>query len=184
MKIILTQDVPNLGVIGDQVQVKPGYARNYLLPKGKAILATSKKSKELQHRMQFFEKLRQAAIEEAKGEAQKLKELQLEITKKAGTGGRLFGSVTNKELADLLKEKGFDIIRRNIIPYEPIKTVGNHTVSVKLHTTVKVDVNIQVLAEAGEPESPPPAQEDEALPTETPSTEDVAVEEDSTEELG
>ncbi|MBF0286757.1 MAG: 50S ribosomal protein L9 [SAR324 cluster bacterium] len=181
MKIILTQDVPNLGVVGDQIQVKPGYARNYLIPQSKAILATSKKSKELQHRMKFFEKLRQAAIEAAKGEAEKLKELQLEITKKSGSGGRLFGSVTSKDISELLQEKGFEIARRDIVSYEPIKTVGTHTVSVKLHTTVKVDVTIQVQGDAVESKLAPP-QEDEALQTEIPSTETETVDvEDSTE---
>lgn len=147
MKVILVQDIPNLGVLGDQVQVKPGYARNYLLPRGKAILASGKKSRELQHRMQFFEKLRQAAIENANGEAARLVVLKLEIHKKSGPGGRLFGSVTNKEIMDLLKEQEFDVSRRNIVPHEPIKSIGTHKVSVKLHTEVKVDIDINVIGD-------------------------------------
>ena len=147
MKIILVEDVPNVGVLGDLVQVKPGYARNYLLPQGKAILASGKKSKELQHRMQFFKKLRQAAIENANGEAAKLLVLKLEIPKKAGPGGRLFGSVTNKEIMDLLQEQGFDVSRRNIVPHEPIKAIGIHKIGIKLHTEVKVDIDIKVIAE-------------------------------------
>ena len=153
MKIILIEDVPNLGVLGDHVQVKPGYARNFLIPQGKAILASSKKSKELAHRMQFFQKLRAAAIESAHGEGAKLLLLQLETTKKAGLGGKLFGSVTNKDISELLLEHGFEIPRRNILPYEPIKTVGTHRVSVKLHTEVKVDIHIKVLGETPEAEA-------------------------------
>ena len=168
MKIILVQDIPNLGVLGDQVQVKPGYARNYLLPQGKAILASGKKSRELQHHMQFFEKLRQAAIENANSEAAKLVVLKLEIPKKAGPGGRLFGSVTNKEIMELLKEQGFDVSRRNIIPHEPIKTIGNHKVAVKLHTEVKVDIDIKVIGDfadlpsGAEVEPPLPSEPGEA----------------------
>ena len=153
MKVILVQDVSNLGVLGDQVHVKDGFARNYLIPQGKAIHASSKKSKELQHRMQFFEKLRQAAIDNANSEAAKLVTVKLETVKKAGPGGRLFGSVTNKEIAELLQEKGFEVIRRDIIPYKPIKTVGVHQVSIKLHTEVKVDIEIKVIGEFTSPVS-------------------------------
>lgn len=167
MKIILIEDVPNLGVLGDHVQVKPGYGRNFLIPQGKAILASSKKSKELAHRMQFFQKLRDAAIESANGEAARLMLLDLKATKKAGLGGRLFGSVTNKDIAELLLEHGFEIPRRSIIPYEPIKTVGTHRVSVKLHTEVKVDINVKVLGETTEAEAKAALEAEESATAET-----------------
>ncbi len=165
MKVILVQDIANLGTLGDQIQVKDGYARNFLIPQGKAILASSKKSKELQHRMQFFEKLRQAAIENANGEAAKLITVKFQIQKKAGPGGRLFGSVTNTEITTLIQEHGFEVTRRHVIPYEPIKTIGTHKVSVKLHSEVKVDINVTVISDlvasepsAGEAEQVPQDQ--------------------------
>lgn len=182
MKVILTEDVPNLGVLGDQVQVKPGYARNFLIPKGQAILASSKKSKELKHRMQFFQKLREEAITSANSEAAKLVALQLEITKKSGLGGRLFGSVTNKDIAELLQKNEFAVPRRNIIPYEPIKTVGTHRVSVKLHTEVKVDINIKVVGETTEAKATLEAQAtaEEVVAQETKTDAPVAQESDTT----
>ena len=176
MKVILIEDVINLGVLGDQVQVKGGYARNFLIPQGKAILASSKKSKELQHRMQFFDKLRQVAIESANGEAAKLVTLKLEVQKKSGTGGRLFGSVTNTEIAEILQEKGFDVTRRNVLPYEPIKNVGVHKVSVKLHTEVKVDISVKVIGDIVEPE-PSTSDEEEIVQEQDESTETAESEE-------
>ncbi len=173
MKVVLTEDIPNVGVLGDQVQVKPGFARNYLIPQGKAILTSSKRNKELQHRLEYVEKLRQAAIEKAQILAGQLKEIDLEITKKAGPSGRLFGSVTNKELEDLLVEKDFQVTRKDILPHEPIKTVGTHTVSIKLHTKVKVEVHVKVIAELIEAETPAP----EAQILEESPVEEVSVEE-------
>lgn len=164
MKILLVEDVLNVGVLGDQVQVKSGYARNYLIPQGKAILATSKKSKELQHRFQFYDKLRQAAIEKAQGKADALKLLTLEIKKKAGSGGRLFGSVTNKEIEGLLISKGYEIARRDILPHQPIKTIGAHSVTVKLHTSVTVDIEVKVIGDQADPQP----SDVEAVPQEIP----------------
>ncbi|MBF0277987.1 MAG: 50S ribosomal protein L9 [SAR324 cluster bacterium] len=185
MKVILVQDVTNLGVLGDQVQVKDGYARNFLIPQGKAILASSKKSKELQHRMQFFEKLRQAAIESANGEAAKLISKKWEVQKKSGPGGRLFGSVTNSEIASLLQDQGFEVTRRNVVPYEPIKTVGTHKVSVKLHTEVKVDIDINVIADLVEPEATAGGEgevaEDQAQSAETEESEESVDSEETAE---
>lgn len=164
MRLLLIEDVPNVGVLGDQVKVKAGYARNYLIPQGKAILADSKKSKELQHRLKYYDKLRQAAIEAAEGKANALKAMSLEITKKAGPNGRLFGSVTNNEIMELLNSKNFDVVRRDILPHEAIKTVGSHTVTVKLHTSVKVEIEVKVIGDVPEslqkaPEAAQPVEE-------------------------
>lgn len=150
MKIILTQDVPNVGVLGDEVQVKAGYARNFLLPRGMAIQADTRQSNELQHRIHHLQRLREAAISKAKAEAETIKALSLKITKKSGLGGRLYGSVTNVEIQELLEAKGHSVFRKNIAPHEPIKSVGKHVVTVKLHTSVKVDVEIVVEAEMDE----------------------------------
>ena len=91
MKLILTEDVPNLGSLGDTIDVKSGYGRNYLLPKGIALLATGRVSKELQHRIQHLNKLREGKIELAHEQAEKLKTVKLEVVRKSGPGGRLFG---------------------------------------------------------------------------------------------
>lgn len=147
MKLILTQDVPNLGVIGDTVDVKPGYGRNYLLPQGMALLSSSKKSKELKHRLQYLEKLRAGAIAQAQETAEKLKALTLEVTRKAGPGGRLFGSVTYRDLLELFQENGFEFERRTILLPGPIRNVGTHAFTVRVHTDVRVELSIKVIGE-------------------------------------
>ncbi len=114
MKLILKQDVPNLGTLGDIVDVKPGYARNYLLPRGMALPATSQESKEFRHHMQYLTKQRQQEVDRARQRAALMKVLELEITRKAGPGGRLFGSVTNRDIQALLEEAGYSLERRSI----------------------------------------------------------------------
>lgn len=153
MQIILTQNVPHLGVVGDEVLVKPGYARNYLLPQGKAVLATNKESKKLRHQIYQLQKLRAEALENAEAQAEILQKENLCMVRKAGNSGRLFGSVTNRDIESLLKEKGYEIERRSIVLFEPIKTVGTHSIAVKLHTDLKIEVEIKVTPE-GEIEEP------------------------------
>ena len=149
MKLILTEDVPNLGSLGDTIDVKPGYGRNYLLPQGIALLATGKVSKELQHRLQHIEKLRLGKIALAHEEAEKLNTVSLEVTRKAGPSGKLFGSVTNRDLMDLLKEKKFDFERRAIQLSSPIRHVGNHEFTVRVHSEVSGTMQIKVIGDAG-----------------------------------
>ena len=150
MKIILTQDVENLGSLGDTVDVKPGYGRNYLIPQGVALLATGKASKELRHRLKHLEKLREGEIALALEQAEKLKALKLEVTRKAGPGGRLFGSVTNKDLNLLLKENKFELNRRAILLNSPIRDTGKHDFSVRIHSEVTVPMQVQVKGEIEE----------------------------------
>ena len=147
MKIILTQDVENLGFLGDTVEVKPGYGRNYLIPQGFALLATGKASKELRHRLQHLKKLREGEIEIAQEQAEKLKTFKLEVIRKAGPGGRLFGSVTNRDLSLLLKENKFELNRRAIQLNSPIRDAGTHEFSVRIHSEVTVSMQVQVKAE-------------------------------------
>jgi len=147
VKIILTQDVVNLGSLGDTIEVKPGYGRNYLIPQGVALLATGKASKELRHRLKHLEKLREGEIALAIEQAEKLKALKLEITRKAGPGGRLFGSVTNRDLNLLLKENNFELNRRAIQLNSPIRDTGKHDFSVRIHSEVTVSMQIQVKGE-------------------------------------
>ena len=149
MKIILTQDVENLGSLGDTVDVKPGYGRNYLIPQGVALLATGKASKELRHRLKHLAKLREGEIAIALEQAEKLKALKLEVTRKAGPGGRLFGSVTNKDLNLLLKENNFELNRRAIQLHSPIRETGMHQFSVRIHTEITVTMQVHVNGEIG-----------------------------------
>ena len=162
MKVILTQDVENLGLLGDTIEVKPGYGRNYLIPHGVALLATGKASKELRHRLQHLEKLREGKIALALEQAEKLKALKLEVTRKAGPGGRLFGSVTNRDLNLLLKENDFELNRRAIQLNSPIRDTGTHDFSVRIHSEVTVSMQVQV---KGEIEEMPAEQETESLQT-------------------
>ena len=150
MKIILTQDVENLGSLGDTVDVKPGYGRNYLIPQGVALLATGKASKELRHRLKHLEKLREGEIALALEQAEKLKALKLEVTRKAGPGGRLFGSVTNKDLNLLLKENNFELNRRAIQLHSPIRETGLHQFSVRIHSEITVPMQVKVNGEIGD----------------------------------
>ena len=150
MKIILTQDVENLGSLGDTVDVKPGYGRNYLIPQGVALLATGKASKELRHRLKHLEKLREGEIALALEQAEKLKALKLEVTRKAGPGGRLFGSVNNKDLNLLLKENNFELNRRAIQLHSPIRETGMHQFSVRIHSEITVPMQVKVNGEIGD----------------------------------
>ena len=150
MKVILTQDVENLGLLGDTIEVKPGYGRNYLIPQGVALLATGKASKELRHRLQHLEKLREGKIALALEQAEKLKALKLEVTRKAGPGGRLFGSVTNRDLNLLLKENDFELNRRAVQLNSLIRDIGTHDFSVRIHSEVTVSMQVQVKGEIEE----------------------------------
>ena len=150
MKLILTEDVPNLGSLGDTIDVKSGYGRNYLLPKGIALLATGRVSKELQHRIQHLNKLREGKIELAHEQAEKLKTIKIEVVRKSGPGGRLFGSVTNRDLKELLKEKEFDVERRSIQLNSPIRNIGIHGFTVRVHSEVSVNMQIKVTGDSDE----------------------------------
>ena len=163
MKIILTQNVENLGSLGDTIEVKPGYGRNYLIPQGVALLATGKASKEWRHRLQHLEKLREGEIALALEQAEKLKALKLEVTRKAGPGGRLFGSVTNRDLNILLKENDFELNRRAIQLNSPIRDTGTHDFSIRIHSEVAVSMQVQV---KGEIEELPVGKEPEGSQTE------------------
>ena len=151
MQVILVEDVQHLGSLGDEVQVKDGFARNYLLPRGMAIVAGSKKSREIEHQRKRLDRLRQEAIEKAQAESDKVAALKLTVQAKAGASGKLFGSVTNRDIQAALAEQGYQLDRRSIQLHTLIKSVGNFTATVKLHTDVKVEVEIIVepLREAG-----------------------------------
>ena len=142
MELILVQDVPNLGSLGDTVQVKSGYGRNYLIPKGMALLAKGKESKQLRHRMEYIKKLREGKIELAKEQATKLRALNLEVVRKAGNEGKLFGSVSNRDLNELLKENNFDFVLNS-----PIRSVGTHEFTVRIHSEIAQLLKIKVIGD-------------------------------------
>ena len=148
MQIILLEKVINLGNLGDIVNVKEGYARNFLIPKGKARRATPAAKAEFEIKRAELEKVQaeKLAIAEAFGE--KLKDIKATISRKAGLDGRLFGSVTNHDIADAFKAQGFDIEKSCIrMPEGPLKAVGEFPLEVALHTDVIVTINITVAAD-------------------------------------
>jgi len=148
MEVILREDVPNLGTVGDLVKVKPGYARNYLLPRGLAVVADRRNVGELEHQKRLVADKRERDRRQAETFAQKLTQLRLTLTARAGEEGKLFGSVTNIDIEKVLAEHGFTIERRRIRLEEPIKSIGEHLVPI--HLGVGVDVHVTVVVEAQE----------------------------------
>ncbi len=144
MKVILKENIDTLGHIGDIVKVAPGYARNYLLPKGLAIEATTKNAKALDHAKRQMEYKKNKVLEQAKSLAAKIEGLSLSVAHQAGEEGKLFGSVTNMELADLLKAQGVDIERKKIVLAEPIKHLGEFTAAIKLHPEVTATLKVTI----------------------------------------
>ena len=149
MQIILLEKVANLGNLGDVVKVKDGYARNYLIPSRQARRATESAIKEFEGRRAELEKVANDKLAAAQAVGEKLSGKTVAIAQKAGVDGRLFGSVTNADIADGLKKLGFDIAKSQVrLPNGPLKTVGEHPVSVAAHTDVVVEVTVKVSPEA------------------------------------
>jgi len=148
MQIILLEKVVNLGNLGDVVRVKDGYARNFLIPNKQARRATDSAIKEFEARRAELEKLAAEKLAAAQAEGEKLNGLTLQLSQKAGVDGRLFGSVTNHDIADALNAQGFKVEKAQVrLPNGPLKTVGDHAVVVSLHTDVAVDVTVSVQGE-------------------------------------
>lgn len=145
MNIILLENVPNLGTIGDLVKVKPGYARNYLLPRKLAMVATPENVKQFEHQKRVvalrMDKLRKDALELKT----KLEATSLELHRQVGEEDKLFGSVSGRDIADALNDAGFDIDRKTVVLDEPIKTQGVFQVSVKLYQDVVANVKVWVV---------------------------------------
>ena len=148
MQIILLEKIVNLGSLGDIVKVKDGFARNYLIPHGKAKRATPGNVAEFEQRRTELEQAQADALAKAQDKAAKLDGLMLQITQKAGVDGKLFGSVTNVDVSEALKVQGFDIPKAAIrMPQGPLKTVGDHPLKLALHADVVVTVTVSVLGE-------------------------------------
>ncbi|MDR2340646.1 MAG: 50S ribosomal protein L9 [Deltaproteobacteria bacterium] len=160
MEIILTQDVENLGLAGQVLKVSAGYARNYLLPGAFALPATPNNLKTLAKKRIEFERRALAAKEEAQEQKKLLAGLVLTITRKSVEKGKLYGAVTPQDLVDAAKEQGFDLDRRKLKIAEPIKSIGDYDISVRLHPEVSGSFKVKVLAEPKpEPEPAPPEPE-------------------------
>ena len=148
MQIILLDKVVNLGNLGDVVKVKDGYARNFLIPSGRARRATEAAKAEFEAKRAELEKAAAAKLAEAQALGEKLAGTTVKLTQKAGVDGRLFGSVTNFDIAEELGKTGYQVSKAQVrMPNGPIKTVGDSTVSVALHTDVVVDINVSVYGE-------------------------------------
>ena len=148
MQIILLDKVVNLGGLGDLVKVKDGYARNFLIPSGRARRATTAAKAEFEAKRAELEKAAAAKLAAAQAEGEKLAGSTVKLTQKSGVDGRLFGSVTNHDIAEELGKMGFDVHKSQVrMPNGPIKTVSESTVQVALHTDVVVDVNVTVYGE-------------------------------------
>ncbi|MDQ3620150.1 MAG: 50S ribosomal protein L9 [Actinomycetota bacterium] len=154
MKIILADDVDNLGTKGDVVSVADGYARNYLVPKGLALMASKGALKQAEQMRRAREEREQKVKEEAAGRVSKLGATPVYISARAGEGGRLFGSVTKTDVARaILEQLGEDVDRHVIRLDDPIRTLGKHSVEVHLHEEVNALVTVEVIAHEEEPEA-------------------------------
>lgn len=148
MQIILLEKVVNLGQLGDVVKVRDGFARNYLIPQGKARRATEKAIAEFQARRAELEKAQGDRLAAAQSVGERLAGLTVQVAQKAGVDGRLFGSVTNFDIAEALRKQGFEVEKAMVrMPSGPLKTVGDHKVEVALHSDVVVEISVSVLAE-------------------------------------
>ena len=148
MQVILMEKVVNLGNLGDIVRVKDGYARNFLIPQRKARRATDTAIKEFEAKRAELEKVAAENLSAAQAQGEKLSGTTIQLSQKAGVDGRLFGSVTNQDIAEALAKQGFPVAKSQVrMPNGPLKTVGEHPISVALHTDVVVDITVSVQGE-------------------------------------
>ena len=148
MQIILLDKVVNLGNLGDLVKVKDGYARNFLIPSGRARRATVAAKAEFEAKRAELEKAAAEKLAASQADGEKLEGKVFKLTQKAGVDGRLFGSVTNGDIAEELNKQGYKVLKSQVrLPHGPIKTIGDNTISVSLHTDVLVEVTVSVYGE-------------------------------------
>ncbi len=144
VQVILSEDVQSLGQAGELVTVKPGFAFNFLIPQGKAIAATEANKRELEHQRRVIAEKVRRELETLEGERKKIEGVVVEITAQAGEEGKLFGSVTTLQISEKLAEQGIEVDRRRIDLSEPIKTLGEHAVVVKLHRQLTATIKVKV----------------------------------------
>jgi len=148
MDVILLERLANLGALGEVVKVKPGFARNYLIPHGKARRATPENIAEFESRREELEKAQAEALAAAQDRSSKLDGLMLQITRKAGVDGKLFGSVTNFDITEALEALGHEVPKAAIrMPQGPLKQIGDYDITIALHADVAVTIKVSVLGE-------------------------------------
>jgi large subunit ribosomal protein L9 len=148
MDVILFESVPNLGTVGDTVRVKPGYARNYLIPQGKAVPATPENRAEVESRRADLEKHEAEVLSAARAKAEGLTGLEVTIARKAGEEGKLFGSVGTVDIVEAIGEQGIALARHNVqLPEGALRQVGGFDIEIRLHPEVQVTVRVDVVAE-------------------------------------
>ena len=177
MKLLLKEDVDGLGFCGDEVEVKDGYGRNFLIPKGKALLATPNNLKAFNHQKRVVQGKVTKVIAAAQAVADEIAKVTCLVKKKVGDTGKMFGSVTAQEVADLLKGQGVEVDRRKIQIAEPIKKAGEYKIPVKLHSEVTAEIKLVVEGEQEATEAAAPAEPAEPAP-------EVEQEGDAEEEAG
>jgi large subunit ribosomal protein L9 len=148
VKVILSESVQGLGEAGDLVGVKVGYARNYLLPQGKALLATESKVRELEHHKRVVTEKAARDLNDLKALRDRLESVALEVTARVGEEGKLFGSVTTAHIAELLAKKGYKVDRRKIQLSEPLREIGDHIVPIRLQRDLTAEVALKISAES------------------------------------
>ena len=151
MKVILTEDIPKLGKTGDTVEVADGYGRNYLVPQGKALLASSKHVKALEHKRRLLMRKAEMLRKDAEGLAEKIKGITVSLARKVVEQDKLYGSVTVSDLLQALEARGVVLERKQIRLDEPIKALGEYKVPVRCHSDVEAEFTVQVVGEASQP---------------------------------
>jgi large subunit ribosomal protein L9 len=147
MKVILAENIASLGRIGDLVIVAPGYARNYLVPKGLALESTEKNVRDLEHKKRILARKREKVRQEMLSQAEKLKQVQLTLTRKVAEEDRLYGSVSTVDIAKALEDLGFAVDRKDIRLVQPIKQLGEYQVSIRVDADVEAEVKVVVQKE-------------------------------------
>lgn len=148
MDVILLEKIQNLGDLGEQVKVKSGYGRNFLIPQGKAVSATRENIKKFEAMRAELEKQQAEALEKANARAEKLNEVAIAITRKAGAEGKLFGSVGTNDIAEAVKAQGVELAKQEILlPTGPFRSVGEFTVDIQLHADVSATIKLTITAE-------------------------------------
>lgn len=151
MDVILTENVKNLGTIGEVVKVKPGYGRNFLVPQGLAVEASEAKLKEVEHHKRQLNRKAEKLSQEAADVKARIEAVECTFVHKASEEGKLFGSVTSMEIAESLAAQGIEIDRRKILLEQPIKELGEHSIDIKLNAGVNAIVKINVISEDAQP---------------------------------
>lgn len=150
MEVILLEKIHNLGELGDQVRVKPGYGRNYLIPKGKAVPATSENITQFEARREELERVQRDALGKAEARAAALNEVSVTIARKAGEEGKLYGSVGTQDIADAVTGAGFELAKQEVrLPHGPYRMTGEYEVELQFHADVTGRVKVIVVSEEG-----------------------------------